>query len=283
VPETPAPNGESATAPDGRTAIAERLDRLPITALHVAVLALCTLGLAADIGEVALSNTFSALFLTAPYNASRSAVALLLAAVFVGGAVGAPAFGWWADCRGRRAALQTALAVLVISSLAAAASPNIVWMTAFRFISGLALGAYPPLTAAYLADLLPPRRRGVLMMFVAAVAFLGAPAMILLIRWLTPLAPLAVEGWRWALIGAAVLSAATAGLFFSFRNRRDGWRRWGGPPRPSAAAGVSRRRPRPRLRLSPDRRSRTRRLGPVRSRARAALAHSARSRGASGA
>ncbi len=82
-------------------------------------------------------------------------------------------------------------------------------MTVFRFISGLALGAYPPLTAAYLSDLLPPRRRGVLMLLCGALAFLGAPAMIFLIRWLTPIAPFSIEGWRWALIAGAVVSAAT--------------------------------------------------------------------------
>jgi MFS transporter, putative metabolite:H+ symporter len=203
-----------ALAVDAR-ALGERLDRLPITGLHVAIVALCTLGLAADIGEVALSNTFSAIFLAAPYNASRGEVSWLLAAVFAGGAVGAPLFGSLADRGGRRKALQIALAVLVVSSFAVAVSPNIMWMTVFRFTSGLALGGYPPLTAAYLSDVLPPARRGLLMMLCAALAFLGAPAMIFLIRWLTPLAPLAMEGWRWALIAGAIVSAVTAGLFFA--------------------------------------------------------------------
>lgn len=67
--------------------IAERLDRLALTPLHIAIIALCTLGLAADIGEVALSNTFSAIFLAPPYNASRGDVSWLLAAVFAGGAI----------------------------------------------------------------------------------------------------------------------------------------------------------------------------------------------------
>jgi len=194
--------------------IAERLDRLSLSKLHVAVIALCTLGLAVDIGEVALSNTFSAIFLSPPYSASRSEVAWLLAAVFAGGAVGAPFFGWWADRNGRRAALQLALAILVVSSLAVAFSPDITWMTAFRFVSGLTLGAYPPLTAAYLADVLPPRSRGRNMMLCGALAFLGAPAVIFLIRWLTPWAPFAIEGWRWALLVAAAVSAATAASFF---------------------------------------------------------------------
>lgn len=194
--------------------IAERLDCLSLTSLHVKVILLCTAGLAVDIGEVALSNTFSAIFLSPPYNAPRDSISLLLGAVFAGGAVGAPLFGWFADRYGRRAALQLSLLVLVVSSLAVASSPGIGWMTLFRFVSGLALGGYPPLTAAYLADLLPPQRRGTNMMLCAAFAFLGAPALIFLIRWLTPLAPLGVEGWRWALVVAAAFSALTAALFF---------------------------------------------------------------------
>jgi putative MFS transporter len=194
--------------------IAQRLDRLPVTALHIAVFALCSFGLFADIAEVALSNAFSGIFLAAPYHVSRGELSLLLAAVFAGGAVGAPAFGWLADRYGRQMALQLALAVLTLSSLAVAASGDVATMTAFRFISGLALGGYPPLTAAYLADLLPPLRRGMLMMLCAALAFLGAPAVILMIRWLTPIAPLGLEGWRWALIFGSACSVVTALLFF---------------------------------------------------------------------
>ena len=204
--------------PDAATAsgssIAERLDRLSLTSLHVKIILLCAAGLAVDIGEVALSNTFSAIFLSPPYNAERDSISLLLGAVFAGGAVGAPLFGWLADRYGRRTALQHSLLVLVLSSLAVASSPGIGWMTLFRFISGLALGGYPPLTAAYLSDLLPPQRRGTNMMLCAAFAFLGAPALIFLIRWLTPLAPLGIEGWRWALVVAAAFSALTAALFF---------------------------------------------------------------------
>ncbi len=205
------------TTPDAATrggnSIAERLDRLSLTSLHIKIIILCTAGLAVDIGEVALSNTFSAIFLSPPYSAPRDSISLLLGAVFAGGAVGAPLFGWFADRHGRRTALQLSLLVLVVSSLAVALSPSIGWMTLFRFISGLALGGYPPLTAAYLADLLPPQRRGTNMMLCAAFAFLGAPALIFLIRWLTPLAPLGIEGWRWALVVAAAFSAVTAALF----------------------------------------------------------------------
>jgi putative MFS transporter len=180
----------------GGSTIAPRLDRLPLSGMHLAIFALCTLGAAADIGEVALSNVFSAIFLAPPYSALRTEVSWLLGAVFAGGAIGAPLFGRIADRAGRRAALQGALVILAVSSLACAASSTIAAMTALRFVSGLALGGYPPLTSAYLSDVLPASRRGPLVMLSAALAFLGAPAVIFLTRWLTPLMPLGLEGWR---------------------------------------------------------------------------------------
>lgn len=72
----------------GAPTTAERLDRLPVTCLHLGILALSALGLFADIAEVALSNAFSGIFLAPPYSVSRGDLALLLAAVFAGGAIG---------------------------------------------------------------------------------------------------------------------------------------------------------------------------------------------------
>ena len=40
--------------------IAQRLDRLPVTALHLAIFALCAFGLFADIAEVALAGAEAA-------------------------------------------------------------------------------------------------------------------------------------------------------------------------------------------------------------------------------
>ena len=202
--------------------IAERLDRLPVTGLHIAILAVCAAGLFADIAELVLSNAFSAILLAPPYNVAHGDLSLLLASVFAGGAIGAPALGWFADRYGRRTALQSALAILAASSLAAASTRDIAVLTGFRFLSGIAIGAYPPLAIAYLSDVLPPKRRGMLILLGASLACIGAPAMILLIRWLTPIAPLGIEGWRWALILGGFLSAA-AGVMYGFLPESPRW------------------------------------------------------------
>ena len=210
------------TGPTENNTIAARLDRLPVTSLHIAIVAVCAVGLFADIAELVLSNAFSAIFLSPPYNVAHGDLSLLLASVFAGGALGAPALGWFADRYGRRVALQLALAILAASSLVAASTRDIALLTGFRFLSGIAIGAYPPLAIAYLSDVLPPKRRGMLILLCASLACLGAPAIILLIRWLTPVAPWGIEGWRWALILGGFLSAV-AGVMYCFLPESPRW------------------------------------------------------------
>ena len=202
--------------------IAQRLDRLPVTALHGAIIAVCTLGLFADIAEVALSNALAAVFMAPPYSLPRGELALLLASVFAGGAFGAPVFGAVGDRFGRKRAIQLSLALMAVASLAAAASPNLSALTLARFVSGFAIGGYPPLAATYLADLLPPRRCGALMLVCTGLGFLGAPAVILLIRWFTPAIPLGIEAWRWG-VGVGGIIAGIAAFLFTWMPESPRW------------------------------------------------------------
>lgn len=193
--------------------VVERLDRLPTTTLHVAIVALCALGLFADIAEVGLSNALAAVFLAPPYSMPRGDLALLLASVFAGGVVGAPVFGAIGDRFGRKRALQASLTLMAVASLVAAVSPNLTALTFARFVSGFAIGGYPPLVATYMADLLPPRRRGLLMLVCTGLGFLGAPAILTLIRWFRPAPPFEIEAWRWALALGGVTAGLAAFLF----------------------------------------------------------------------
>src|SRR5882724_12506129 len=190
-----------------------QLDRLPVTPLHLAIAAVCALGLMFDVIEAALGNALSAVFSSPPHQVAPYQLSLLLGSVFAGGAIGAPLLGWFADRHGRRLALGASLLALTATSLMAAASSDIAWLTIFRALSGMALGAYPPLMVAYLSDVLPPARRGMLILLVGAIGFLGAPAVIFLVRWLTPLQPFGLEGWRCALIIGAI-GAAAVGIAF---------------------------------------------------------------------
>ena len=208
-----APGGLDVGRDGSVAAITRRLDPLPINRLHVAILALGTLGLFTDIAEVALSNALAAIFLAPPHSLPRGSLSLLLASVFAGGAVGAPVFGLLGDRLGRRRALQMSLGLMAIGSVAAAMSPGLTSLTIARAVSGFAIGGFPPLIATYLAEVMPPRRRGAMLMVCAGIGFLGGSAVILLIQALAPAAPLGIEPWRWALILGAVLAALAAALF----------------------------------------------------------------------
>ncbi|WP_280152069.1 MFS transporter [Piscinibacter sp. XHJ-5] len=194
-------------------AIAGRMDRLPLTAMHVWALGLCALGFAFDLLEIGLGSALAPVFSTPPHSARTDQLSLLLAAVYLGAVVGAPLLGWVADRYGRRSTMIGLLLWLAVTSFGAAGAPDVTQLTLLRGLSGLALGAYPPLMIAYLTDLMPPRRRGTLIFVVVAVASLGAPAGILLLRWLTPLQPLDIEAWRWAFVAGGT-GAAIAGLLF---------------------------------------------------------------------
>lgn len=191
--------------------IAARLDALPFCRLRLAIFAVATLALFADIAEVALGNALGAVFQAPPRSMTRTELSLFLAAIFAGGAAGAPGFGLLGDRTGRRLALQVALLVVAIGSIGAAASDNAVALIGFRFLSGLGIGACPPLIAAYLADVMPPRLRGTMICLCAGLAFLGAPAIIFLMRATSP-SFLGLDGWRWALGSGAALAVLAAAL-----------------------------------------------------------------------
>lgn len=193
--------------------IAERLDRLPFTGLHALAVALCALGFGFDLLEMMLGGALAAVFSSQPHMAAPGQLSMLLSSVFVGAAVGAPLAGWLADRHGRRLTLIGLLLVLCAGSFGAAFGSDIASVTAWRCFSGLALGGFPPLVITYLTDLLPAGRRGPFMMVTIGVATLGPAAGIFLVRTLTPLEPLGLEGWRWGFIFGGA-GSGLAGLLF---------------------------------------------------------------------
>lgn len=192
--------------------ILERLDSTPLTVLHATAAALCVVGFGIDLMEISMGNALSAVFSAPPYLLSPRSLGWLLASVYIGAAIGAPLLGWVADRSGLRRALALTLVWLGLTSSLAAASASPEWLMAFRFLSGVALGAYPPLMIAYLTAIAPPRYRGVVIFWVCGVAYLAPPVAIFMIRWLTPLQPFSIEGWRWpfALAGLCALLVGVA-------------------------------------------------------------------------
>jgi MFS transporter, putative metabolite:H+ symporter len=187
------------------------------------VVAVCALGFIFDLSEIAFGSALSGVFSIAPYRVPPGQLSWLLASVYVGAILGPPFMGAFADRRGPRTALAVALLFLAALSVGSAFSPSIGALSVLRGLSGIALGAYPPLMITYLTDVLPARLRGRLIMVTVAAAYFGPPATIFLMRWLTPLSPLGLEGWRWV-IGIDGVGALTAGLLFICLPESMKWR-----------------------------------------------------------
>jgi putative MFS transporter len=197
----------------GSSDVAGRLDRLPVTALHVAATALCAAGFMFDLMEITFGSVLSAVFSSPPHAVPAAQLSILLSSVYVGAVIGAPAMGWWADRHGRRNTLMGLLIWLSLMSVAAAFSTDVVSLTWLRGLAGLALGAYPPLVIAYLTDILPPRRRGLLILLTVGIASLGPVAGVFFIRSLASAQWLGLDAWRWGfLLGGS--GAAVCGLLF---------------------------------------------------------------------
>src|SRR5688572_9370526 len=123
-------------AEPAHSAIAARLDRLPVTRLHMAIVVVCAFGLLFDVVEAALSNALSAVFSAPPHRVAPQQLSFLLASVFAGGAIGAPLLGWLSDRHGRRMALGGALLALAVASTLAATASDVASLTIYRFFSG---------------------------------------------------------------------------------------------------------------------------------------------------
>ena len=117
--------------------------------------------------------------------------------------VGAVGQGQFSDRWGRKSVYQFNLLLFGVATIAAAFSPNVVWLAALRFIAGIGLGGEQPLAFAYAGEYAPKRIRGRIL---ATVHFIGG-ACVWPIAALFTLYFRDVIGWRgvWIVIGIGAL------------------------------------------------------------------------------
>jgi putative MFS transporter len=191
----------------------DRLDASALTSGHLIVAVVCALGLLFDVSEMALGGGLSAIFAASPYNTPQGQLAWLLSSVYVGATVGALLLGFMADRLGRRRILMLALFTQGLASTLAAMVSDPLWLSVFRGLSGLGLGAYPPIMIAFLTDILPARWRARIIMGVVSIAYLGPPSGIFLLRWATDARPFGMEGWQSVYLVFGIAAFIVAALF----------------------------------------------------------------------
>jgi EmrB/QacA subfamily drug resistance transporter len=84
----------------------------------------------------------------------------IVSAYLLAAAVSTPVFGKLSDIHGRRRILQVALVVFLAGSVLCAIAPTMVLLAVARGIQGLGGGAFIALCQAAIADIIPPRERG---------------------------------------------------------------------------------------------------------------------------
>lgn len=186
--------------------IAARLDRLPITRWHWAMIAVVGLGAFFDLYEIFLGGVLGAV-LTEQWHLGSTGKALAVSAGFIGMFAGAICLGIAADRFGRRRMFLINLGVYAVFSLATAAAPNLAWFVVLRILGGLALGAELTLIDTYLAEFLPRSSRGRHIAYAYTIGFVGVPIAALLGGKLVAGEHLLIDGWRWLLVFGALGAA----------------------------------------------------------------------------
>ncbi len=179
--------------------IGDRLDSLPLTRVHIRTLVIVGLGLFFDLFDVFLAGVLSTV-LTTSFGFSGAQLPLVLGSSFLGMFFGATCMGAVADRLGRRKAYLINLAIYSVFTLLGAFSPDATFLIVTRCLAGVGIGAQLPLSDAYLSEVLPARRRGILISWAYTVGFVGIPALGLLARVIVPTHLWDIDGWRWLFV-----------------------------------------------------------------------------------
>jgi putative MFS transporter len=188
------------------------VEQSPLTLLHLAIMALCACGFAVDLVELALGGALSAVFTAPPYSLNPARLAWLVSSTYVGAVIGAPILGWAADRIGPKKMLYILAVWIGIGSILSALARTPEELTIVRLLAGIGLGAYPPVMIAYLTDIAPPGRRGAMIFWTCGTGYLAPPLAIFAVRWLTPIVPWGIEGWRWPFAGAGLVAVLAGTL-----------------------------------------------------------------------
>ncbi len=177
-----------------------RMDRLPFSRPHYALLVIGGLGYTFDGADNALV-AFLLPSMAREWGLDNGALGLLAAAGPVGYLVGALVAGTLGDRVGRRPIMMWALAVYTGFTLVAALAPSYEVFAIARILAGAGIGAESVIVAPYLAEFVPPSRRGWFVGCLAGFFSFGYVAAALLGRFVVPATD---SGWRWAQVVTAV-------------------------------------------------------------------------------
>jgi putative MFS transporter len=147
------------------------LDEIPLRAAHVGLLVVMALAVTIDVMKpttlaFVVPGMAQEYGLRSPLNpAGEVPVAYLPLSGIAGTVLGSFLWGWLGDRIGRRASILFA-GIIFIGTSICGSMPNYVWNFVMCFIMGLGVGGMLPITYALLAETIPARHRGWLMVVI---------------------------------------------------------------------------------------------------------------------
>lgn len=179
------PTGKQAACVMDSAGIVARMERLPVTRMHVKIRVVAGIATLFD-GYDSLSIAYVLPVLVPLWHISQAETGFLISVGSAGQLLGALFFGWLADRIGRARALPISIGLFAIMSLACAWAWDYQSLFAFRFVQGIGLGGEVPVAAAYVSEMAKARGRGAFFLIYEAIfgygLFLAAIAGV----WLVP-------------------------------------------------------------------------------------------------
>jgi MFS transporter, putative metabolite:H+ symporter len=182
--------------------VSQTLDEAKLTPTHWRVFALIAAGYFFDVSDYIVLGSLIPDMVQSKF-ATTAQIATVGSATLFGLFIGTVGQGEFTDRMGRKTVYQFNLLLYGLATIAAAFSPNWMWLAALRFIAGIGLGAEQPLCFAYAGEYAPKRIRG---RIIAGIQMIGG-------AWVWPLTTLfalmfrETIGWRgiWIMIGICAL------------------------------------------------------------------------------
>lgn len=174
--------------------LSARLDRLPLSKPHYALLLIGGLGYTFD-GMDSAVLAFLLPDVREVFSLSAVQLGMVASSAPFGFLFGAFLAGYLGDKLGRKAVMMYALALYATASLVAAMSWNFEVFLVARILAGLGAGAESAIIAPFLSEFVPSYKRGWFLGALAGFFSFGFVGAALIGRFVVPVFP---DGWRWA-------------------------------------------------------------------------------------
>jgi putative MFS transporter len=184
-------SGEQATS-DYQANLLARLDRIPVWPYGRRLLWVIGAGYFFAFFDVVTIGAALPVIET-QFEVSKTAASLAVTSSLAGYVFGALADSTLSDLRGRRLSMMVSVGLFTAGSIAAAVSPNLLWLIIFRFVAGMGIGAEIACVTTYVAEISPAQLRGRYTSWVTVMAFAGLAVVPFVARALVPTFE---AGWR---------------------------------------------------------------------------------------